>query len=320
MTLTAVGIPGQVITVPVTLAVGNTFAVGNPEPVVATCDVNDDSAIDRADIEVIFRDRGMVASASDARDADLDGFITTLDAAACADRCSLPDCRPAPTGCGLLGPELLPLVALTALLRRRARRRTGRGLAALLLASGLVGGSAESARALSLVLEPAESQVAMDQEVALDLIVSGLDSTPGAPLRSFDLSLSFDVALLGFIEAIYGDALGTVEANQVLQETRPGDSSVNLAAVSLLSAGNLVARQSDSFLLATLIFRTRGEAGTATVSLGQALMGSVSGQALATGSASARIDVIPEPGTALLVGFGLALVASKRLSKRTRGR
>jgi len=37
VTLTAVGIPSQVITVPVTLSVGNTFVVGNTNPVVDQC-------------------------------------------------------------------------------------------------------------------------------------------------------------------------------------------------------------------------------------------------------------------------------------------
>ncbi len=279
------------------------------------CDVNNDQAIDRTDIDVIFRDRGMVARASDARDFDVDGLVTALDAAACADRCSLPDCQPAPS-CGLLGPELLPLVALAALRRRRGVRRAGRRLAALLLAIGLAGSFAASAQAASLFFEPAESQVSTNEEVALDLMVTGLDATPGAPLRSFDLTFSFEDVLLEFIEAFYGEGLGINEASELFQETSVGDGSVSLAAVSLLSATNLAERQSDSVRLATLVFRSRSEIGTATLSLSQALLGGVSGQSLAAEGAGAVIEVIPEPGTALLVGLGLALVAGRRRSKR----
>jgi hypothetical protein len=278
--------------------------------------VNNDRSIDRADIDVIFRDRGMVARASDARDADADGLITALDAAACADRCTLPDCAPPPTGCGLLGPELLPLVGLAALRRRRAWRRAGGGLAALLLASGLVGGFARSADAVALSLEKAENQIGTHEEVALDLLVSGMDSTPGAPLRTFDLTFHFEDALLDFVEASYGEGLGLNEASELFQETSTGDGSVSLAAVSLLSATKLAERQSDSFRLATLVFRSRSEVGTATVSLAQALLGGVSGQSLAAGNASALVTVIPEPGTALLVGLGLAFVTGGRRRRR----
>ncbi len=59
----------------------------------AACDVNDDGAIDRADVTAITLARNSIATMPvDDRDADGDHQITVLDARICATRCSLPNC------------------------------------------------------------------------------------------------------------------------------------------------------------------------------------------------------------------------------------
>ncbi|MGD8940644.1 MAG: choice-of-anchor D domain-containing protein, partial [Gammaproteobacteria bacterium] len=61
------------------------------------CDVNDDSSIDRNDINLIFAARNETTNApNDPRDADGDGIITVNDARQCVlkctlDRCAVPD-------------------------------------------------------------------------------------------------------------------------------------------------------------------------------------------------------------------------------------
>lgn len=66
----------------------------------AACDVDNDGDVDRLDLGMIIGARDTrSAGAGDARDADVDGAITILDARACIRQCSLADCKvisPAP--------------------------------------------------------------------------------------------------------------------------------------------------------------------------------------------------------------------------------
>jgi hypothetical protein len=92
-------------------------------PVTLLCDANDDGAVDRDDLDLIFAARGTPATGpGDPRDADGDGEITILDSRQCALRCDREGCGPAPPrppSCGV-GPELALLLAA---LGRRGRRR-----------------------------------------------------------------------------------------------------------------------------------------------------------------------------------------------------
>jgi hypothetical protein len=85
------------------------------------CDLNGDSVIDRADLDLIWRDRGTPAAASDQRDRNHDLKITPLDRQICMAQCTNPDCTPSAPHCGLLGIEAL--LPLTLLVRRRGSRR-----------------------------------------------------------------------------------------------------------------------------------------------------------------------------------------------------
>jgi len=62
----------------------------------ATCDVNGDGAIDKADISLINAARGQAALPSDQRDDDFNGFINAVDGRRCTLKCSLPNCATAP--------------------------------------------------------------------------------------------------------------------------------------------------------------------------------------------------------------------------------
>lgn len=94
------------------------------------CDVDLNGVIDRRDVDVVFRDRGMQARASDPRDPDGDREVTVLDVGLCSRSCSLAGCaEPVASACGLLGLEPLLLVGLLLgwrsaprpLLRRKTR-------------------------------------------------------------------------------------------------------------------------------------------------------------------------------------------------------
>jgi hypothetical protein len=94
-------------------------------PGATVCDVDGNKVIDRNDVSIIFGDRGMTARASDPRDADRDGRITTLDVSLCSRMCKNPSCAPDPPPaphCGLLGIEPALVAGLLFWQRRRTRR------------------------------------------------------------------------------------------------------------------------------------------------------------------------------------------------------
>ncbi len=63
-------------------------------PLFPACDLNQDSDIDRADIDVIFSSRNVPAPLGDPRDVDGDGTITVNDARVCTLKCTKPNCAP----------------------------------------------------------------------------------------------------------------------------------------------------------------------------------------------------------------------------------
>lgn len=60
----------------------------------ASCDVDGNGQVDRADIAAILAARGTAAGANDGRDADRDGSVTVLDARACTLACTKAQCAP----------------------------------------------------------------------------------------------------------------------------------------------------------------------------------------------------------------------------------
>jgi hypothetical protein len=87
------------------------------------CDVDGNGQIDKADVDVLFADRGAAARVSDPRDPDADGAISVLDVSHCRSLCTYANCRTSPPspGCGL-GAELALVVAGLGALGRRGRR------------------------------------------------------------------------------------------------------------------------------------------------------------------------------------------------------
>jgi hypothetical protein len=59
---------------------------------VATCDIDGDQDVDRADITLIQSAIGQTPTANDPRDANGDGKITVNDSRFCALRCTRPSC------------------------------------------------------------------------------------------------------------------------------------------------------------------------------------------------------------------------------------
>lgn len=282
------------------------------------CDVDLDGDVDQADVNRVFRDRGMQARASDPRDPDADRKVTVLDSGACADQCTRPNCAQSdtpPPACGLLGLEAVAALALARALRGRRRRAA---LGALAAGAALAVSAAPiPASALTISLVTASPTVFLGSTFEVDVVISGL-TAPGLPaLRSYDLDLGFESTRLAYAAPVaFGAGLGTPGLGSFSDEAEPAAGLVDFAETSFLSSGALDALQpSDTFVLATLSFEAL-TLGTTSLSLTDVLLGNQSGVALLLDEAPAALflDIIPvpEPGTALLVGAGLGLLGSAR--------
>jgi hypothetical protein len=94
VTLTALGTPGQAVTIPVALAVGNSFTA-RPVAVAVSQrgDINGDGQVDRLDVALITAALNSRASGpDDPRDLNHDGVINALDARIVVSLCTHPGC------------------------------------------------------------------------------------------------------------------------------------------------------------------------------------------------------------------------------------
>ncbi len=180
------------------------------------------------------------------------------------------------------------------------------------------------AGAATLMLEPAATTVATGDSFTLDLVVSGLGAGVGPSLGNFEVDIAFDPGALSFDGYAFGPLLGDVAAFEALDvgfgEFTPG--VVNIALVSLLTAGELIAIQPDTFVLATLAFTASGLAPGSSTAIDIAAvfaLGDSGGSPVPVdGVSGALISAVPLPAaiwlfmTALL---GLAGMSSVRAGK-----
>jgi Tol biopolymer transport system component len=163
------------------------------------------------------------------------------------------------------------------------------------------------ASALSIGLQPASFGAG---SIGLALTVQGLVAGAAPTLRSYDVRVSFDPALVSLAGATFGAELGA-PPDDALVEAIAGASFVDLAAVSLLPAATLLAFQPDAFVLATLHFSIHGT-GLAAFSIPEAQLGGLGGVAMTPDAVDGLTLFVPEPGTAALLGVGALLLAWRR--------
>jgi hypothetical protein len=169
--------------------------------------------------------------------------------------------------------------------------------------------------AITISLSPVLVTTTPGQPVTLQLRVSGLDS---ATLSGWEVDVLFDEALFSLDSVTFSGDLGGPD--DALQDVvLIGAGAFNLAELTLLSESELQALpQGSAFLLATLEFTALAE-GTGTVVLANADAATGSGTAFPELLLeSAQVQIVPEPGTGLLVASALLALARWRSARDSR--
>jgi hypothetical protein len=171
--------------------------------------------------------------------------------------------------------------------------------------------SAPSARALSIYLDPAQAVLTAGDSTTTTVRVMGVGDGPSDAVGAFDVTLSWDPAVITLESVTFTDALGG--ASHALGSTTEGAGWVRLSAVSLLSTAALAAGQGDDLAIAVLSVRGLAPGITTLAPDGDALFGDARGVKLPiTGTAVASIQVVPEPASLVSLGGGLAAYAALR--------
>jgi hypothetical protein len=178
---------------------------------------------------------------------------------------------------------------------------------------------ATNAQAITLSFDPLSQDVNLGEQVFVDLVISGLGDQMPDSLGMFDLDIAFDPSILAFNNAVYGDP---VLGDQLdlwglgsLTITTPGVGSVNLFELSFDFPSDLDTFQAGSFTLATLSFDTLS-LGTSSLDITINSLSDAWGYSLIATTQSGSVNVIPEPGTLLLMSGGLLGVGYLRRKLR----
>jgi hypothetical protein len=178
------------------------------------------------------------------------------------------------------------------------------GLVVLLLLA-----SANLAAAYSLQISPASQTVFQNDHAVINVNVTGASG-----IGTYDITLLFDSSILADPTVSFGSLLGAPD-NSIAGPPNFALGSVEVPEVSLLFD---LSSQPANFTLFTLDFLATG-IGTSRIAFDSIILGDVNGVPIrdfvSTGgeiTVEAGQVVVPEPGTILLMGIGLAGLAACR--------
>ena len=190
-----------------------------------------------------------------------------------------------------------------------------RTVATMAMALGVALHASVAFAAPILSIAPPTIVVGLGTPVDVALKISGLGDLMAPSLSEFDVNVSFDLAILSFVTATYGDPIVGDQldlfgfGSDIV--TTPGVGAVNLFELSLDLPTDLDTLQAGNFTLATLTFDTIG-LGESPLGLTATTLADAFGFPLAASIQNGTVSVVPEPATLLLIGSGLAGIAGLR--------
>jgi hypothetical protein len=152
-----------------------------------------------------------------------------------------------------------------------------------------------------LSIDPSTQSVAEGSQVSFNIDIAGLGN--GLTLGTYDLSLSFNAALLAYSGIQFGSGLNLFGLGDI-QTVTPSAGNVEVFELSLNSASTLIDFQQHQFTLATLTFDTIGK-GTSPLSLSINALGDAYGNSLTVAIQNSSVSSVPELATYELLIPGL---------------
>lgn len=199
--------------------------------------------------------------------------------------------------------------------------------------AGLLAGllAAQGAHALSVSVDPAVLSAPSGSALAFNVRISDLGTEV---LSTYDISVSFDAAILSLSSVNFGTAMNLGVLDTVNQVRTNGLGSVNLADTASAGEAALLANQADSFVLFSLNFTGIG-VGTSAINLTANILGGhsdpdafgdlfpvqlqadvIGGRAVVTqgdGGGGGEVGNVPEPTSFALAGLALlGLIGASR--------